>query len=75
MDTRRKRIAKFAAGTVLALTLVADATPASAGCWIGLQGCYYRAAAAHTDWYDLWSAGIDCEIDFLRCARIFFLGR
>ena len=39
------------------------------GCAETLLDCFYRAAAID-DWLRRWAAGIDCELDFIECARI-----
>ena len=46
---------------------------ASAGCTTGLADCYQRAANIDSFWYR-WAAGLDCELDFVECARIKLIG-
>lgn len=70
-----KRLAHLVPVLAVAVLVLADARPASAGCFMGLKSCYYRVAAAHTDWLDLWLAGMDCELDFTDCVRRAIIGR
>lgn len=55
-----------------ALVLVAlDSAPALAQgprCFQTLRDCYGRAATRE-GWFDMWLAGMDCELDFVDCAR------
>jgi hypothetical protein len=46
---------------------------AEAGCSTDLLNCYHRAAAVDSFWYR-WAAGIDCELDFVECARTKLVG-
>jgi hypothetical protein len=46
---------------------------ANAGCATGLADCYQRAANIDSFWYR-WAAGLDCELDFVECARIKLIG-
>ena len=46
---------------------------ANLGCATGLAGCYQRAAGVDSFWYR-WAAGLDCELDFVECARIKLIG-
>jgi hypothetical protein len=65
----------------LVLGLSAFSTPALAfddehddhGCATELGHCFERAAQIESFWYR-WAAGIDCELDFLECARIKIFG-
>jgi len=47
--------------------------PADAGCATTLADCFYRAADVDSFWYR-WASGIDCELDFIECARIKIMG-
>lgn len=53
---------------VLALGTGARDARADDGCFIGLKHCYY-AAAREEHWGDRWLRGLDCELDFVECAR------
>jgi len=46
---------------------------AAAGCATSLADCYQRAANIDSFWYR-WAAGLDCELDFIECARIKLIG-
>ncbi len=46
---------------------------ADAACATGLLECYQRAANIDSFWYR-WAAGIDCELDFVECARVKLVG-
>lgn len=46
---------------------------ANAGCTTSLADCYGRAANIDSFWYR-WAAGLDCELDFVECARIKLIG-
>lgn len=64
---------------MLGALLTVAATPAYAfdeseqGCADALLDCYERAALID-DWLRRWAAGIDCELDFVECARIKIFG-
>ena len=47
---------------------------AFAGCADDLGACYYRVAARDGFWKRL-TGGIDCELDFIECARKKIIGR
>jgi hypothetical protein len=65
----------------LVLALTAVSTPALAfddehddhGCATELGHCFESAAQIESFWYR-WAAGIDCELDFIECARIKIFG-
>jgi len=48
-------------------------TNAFAGCADDLGACYYRVAARSGFWNTL-AGGLDCELDFIDCARRKVLG-
>lgn len=54
--------------------LVAVPRPALAGCTTELADCYGRAARVDSFWYR-WAAGLDCELDYVECAREKLIGR
>ena len=58
---------------VLGATSVAPPAHAAAGCATELANCYQRAANIDSFWYR-WAAGLDCELDFVECARIKIIG-
>jgi hypothetical protein len=65
------------ASIVAAMLCVAGATPARAQglrCVGELRMCFERAAFSGTFW-GIWVAGLDCEVDFLGCARDGLIGR
>ena len=47
---------------------------AFAGCADDLGACYYRAAGRSGFW-QRFTGGVDCELDFIECARKKVLGR
>ncbi|MDQ3169774.1 MAG: hypothetical protein M3Q55_06525 [Acidobacteriota bacterium] len=49
-------------------------TNAFAGCADDLGACYYRVAGRSGFW-QTFTGGIDCELDFIECARRKVLGR
>jgi len=53
--------------------LVANPSPALAGCTTTLADCYGRAARIDSFWYR-WAAGIDCELDYVDCVRQKLIG-
>lgn len=54
--------------------LAGSARSAQAGCNTDLLDCYERAANIDSFWYR-WGAGMDCEFDYVQCARETLLGR
>ena len=44
-----------------------------AGCATELLKCFERAAQIESFWYRM-AAGLDCELDFVECARIKIMG-
>jgi hypothetical protein len=66
-----RKLPVLAAATLL---LVAQPVPVPAmSCFADLGNCYYSAAAIDGFW-QRWSAGLDCEVSFIRCARQDILG-
>ena len=59
-----------------ALVLFTNPRPvlAQSSCFQDLRDCYGRAAI-RTDWWDIWAAGIDCELTFADCVRRSIVGR
>ena len=58
----------------VAAALNAVPTPAIAGCTDELAACFYRVAARDS-FMSRWTGGIDCELDYVECARRKILGR
>jgi hypothetical protein len=56
-----------------ALSATAQPSYANVGCTTELANCYQRAAGIDSFWYR-WAAGLDCELDFVECARIKLIG-
>lgn len=58
------------------LLLVSGTEPAAAQarCAQDLRDCYIRASHIRY-WGEMWLAGIDCELDFVDCARRKIIGR
>ncbi len=60
------------------LLVVGTRTPARAQeglrCFNGLRQCY-GFAARKDDFWDMWAAGLECEIDFAACVRQEIVGR
>jgi hypothetical protein len=49
------------------------ATSSAEGCATTLLNCYQEAAKIDSFWYR-WAAGIDCELNFIECARVKIIG-
>lgn len=47
---------------------------AFAGCTDDLAACYYRVARRDS-FMSRWTGGLDCELDYIECARKKILGR
>jgi hypothetical protein len=60
-------------GIALLLSMPAKVS-AQAACFADLRDCYVRAARMRY-WVDRTIAGLDCELDFVECARRKILGR
>jgi hypothetical protein len=56
-----------------AMSATAQPSYASVGCATNLLGCYQQAASIDSFWYR-WAAGLDCELDFVECARVKLIG-
>jgi hypothetical protein len=61
----------FVAALVLGLPV---GVSAQAACFADLRDCYIRASRMRY-WVDRTIAGLDCELDFVECARRKILGR
>ena len=53
--------------------LAATPRPAFAGCTTDLADCYVRASKIDSFWYR-WASGLDCELDYVDCARRRLIG-
>ena len=73
-NTIKARLVQLVPALAIALFVLCDAAPASAGCFMKLRDCYYTAAN-QSDWLNLWLAGMDCELDFVDCTRRAIIGR
>ena len=60
-------------GILVLAAMSATAQPVYAGCATDLLDCYQRAANIDSFWYR-WAAGLDCELDFVVCARVQLVG-
>ena len=60
-------------GILVLAAMSATAQPSYARCATGLLECYQRAANIDSFWYR-WAAGLDCELDFVECARVKLIG-
>jgi hypothetical protein len=69
-----KRLVQIAPVVAIALFILSDARPALAGCFANLKICY-QGAANQMDWYNLWLAGMECELDWADCIRSEIVGR
>lgn len=74
MNTLIRRVVQIAPALAIALFILSDAKPASAGCFNNLRICY-QGAANQMDWLSLWMAGMECEFDFAECIRRSIVGR
>jgi hypothetical protein len=71
------RFLRFFLMTAAALVVLGTPTPTHAqdiGCPETLRECYARAAQRDSIW-DMWVAGIECELDFVECVRRALMGR
>ena len=62
---------------LLALLFVAgESRPAMADaeCFQRNRNCWYRAAAKESYW-EMWAAGMDCELELADCVRRYLIGR
>lgn len=65
---------KFIVLGILAMcALAGSAGSAQAGCSTELLDCYHQAANIDSFWYR-WAAGLDCELEYVECARIKLIG-
>lgn len=67
------RLVPIALAMVLVLTGTQTAS-AEIACFENLANCYARAAA-RDGWGERWLAGLDCELEFVDCARRAIIGR
>jgi len=73
-STRLFQLAAVAAAFVF---LMGSRTPARADdstCFEILRDCYGQAATRQSAW-DMWLAGLDCELSFTDCSRRAAVGR
>ena len=75
-STIARRYLQFLPVILAAVLLLSDSRPASADarCFQNLRDCYGRAAGREGVW-DMWAAGLDCELDLVDCVRRALLGR
>ncbi len=71
-----KQLLRLAPVIAAVVFLLSDATPvaAQARCFETLRDCYSSAAARYSIW-DMWLAGLDCELGFVDCTRRAIIGR
>lgn len=60
-------------GLFMVAMLTGAVRTADAGCATALGECFGRAADVDGFWWR-WAAGIDCELDFIECARVKIIG-
>jgi hypothetical protein len=71
-----KQFVRTVAVLVAALVMLGEAKPAQAAtCFADLRDCYGMAAARQGGVWDMWAAGLDCELTFTDCARRAIIGR
>lgn len=75
-STLVKRLVHLGPFALALLVLLGDAKPARADvrCFQDLRECYGRAAGRDSYW-DMWLAGMDCELTFTDCTRRAIIGR
>jgi hypothetical protein len=73
--TLMKRLAQLASAVAIALVILTQAKPASAGCLDDLMLCYQVAAGGDMDWLALWWSGMICEFGWASCVRSELVGR
>lgn len=71
-----KRLLRFAPVIAAVVFVLSDAKPAAAAgrCFETLRDCYGQSATRYSIW-DMWLAGLDCELDFTDCVRRAIIGR
>ena len=76
-STIAKRCLQLLPVMLAALLLLSDSQPAAAEnsrCFENLRDCYGRAATREGVW-EMWAAGLDCELDLVDCVRRALIGR
>ena len=66
-------VKKLLLAAIVLAGLFGAPAPALAGCTTELADCYGRAARIDSFWYR-WAAGLDCELDYVDCAREKLIG-
>ena len=67
-------VKKILFAAIVVMGFLAVPRPALAGCTTDLADCYVAAAKIDSFWYR-WAAGLDCELDYVDCAREKLIGR
>ncbi|HEX5475612.1 MAG TPA: hypothetical protein VFX12_13215 [Vicinamibacterales bacterium] len=60
-------------GCLSVMALVSAPRTSLAGCTTRLADCYVRSAKVDSFWYR-WASGLDCELDYVECARVKLIG-
>jgi hypothetical protein len=68
------RLVPIVAVVLFVLGIGAPARAQPAHCFESLRDCYGSAATRQSVW-DMWLAGLDCELTFTDCVRRAILGR
>lgn len=71
-----KRALGLAPVFLVVVMVVGAGTPAAAQvrCTQSLRECYSEAATRQSVW-EMWAAGVDCELTYVDCARRAIFGR
>jgi len=75
-STLVKHALRLAPVFLVVMMVVGASTPAAAQvrCTQTLRECYGQAATRQSVW-ELWAAGIDCELGYVDCVRRALIGR
>jgi hypothetical protein len=76
MTTKLTRLLQLAAVAAAFVFVLGSGTRVRAddfSCSQSLRGCYGQAANRQSVW-DMWLAGLDCELTFVGCTRFALLG-
>jgi len=77
MTFSMKRLVRLAPALAALVIVLAGSTPAGAQefrCHQELRDCYGRAAGREGFW-EMWAAGLDCELTYIDCVRRALIGR
>ena len=75
-STLVKHALRLAPVFIVVMMVLGAGSPAAAQirCTQTLRECYGHAATRQSVW-EMWAAGVDCELDYVQCARRAIIGR